>query len=173
MIPVQIQWNTIESVVITMSRKCQLLMGYCNKGLGHSNTDRIERFVIEATSSSLKVLFANICYRLQLLAEETRELYRYRGDESTHASIMWKGNGVVVCTNREYQFSSKKNDQEPSNRCHGISGCKISSRYIPLTFHVNSSLPESSNSMSTTGSWLGSMTGHHSNRIEEITTITD
>ena len=63
-----------------------------------------------------------------------------------------KGNGVVVCTNREYQFSSKKNDQEPSNRCHGISGCKTNSRYNPFTFHVNSSLPELSHSMSTTGS---------------------
>ena len=29
-----------------MSRKCQLLMGYCSKGLEHSNTDRIERFLI-------------------------------------------------------------------------------------------------------------------------------
>ena len=29
-----------------MSRKCQLLMGYCSKGLGNSNTDRIERFLI-------------------------------------------------------------------------------------------------------------------------------
>ena len=173
MIPVQIQWNTIESVVITMSRKCQLLMGYCSKGIGNSNTDRIERFVIGAISSSLKVPFANICYRLQLLAEGKRELYRYRGDESTHASSMWKGNGVVVCTNREYQFTSKKNDNDPSNRCHGISGCKTNSRYNPFTFHVNSSLPELSQSMSTTGSWLGSTTGHHSNRIEGISTITD
>ena len=74
-------------------------MGYCNKGLEHSNTDRIERFVIGAISSSLKVPFSNIRYRLQLLAEETRALYRYRGDESTHASIMRKGNGLVVCTN--------------------------------------------------------------------------
>ena len=71
-----------------MSRKCQLLMGYCSKGIGRSNTNRIERFQIEATSSSLKVPFSNICYRLQLLAEETRALYRYRGDESTHASSM-------------------------------------------------------------------------------------
>ena len=63
-------------------------MGYCNKGLEHSNTDRIERFVIGATSSSLKEPFPNIRYRLQLLAEETRALYRYRGDESTHASSM-------------------------------------------------------------------------------------
>ena len=135
-----------------MSRKCQLLMGYCSKGLRNSNIDRIERFLIGSTSSSLKVPFSNICYRLQLLAEETRELYRYRGDESTHASIMRKGNRVVVCTNREYQFSSKKNDHDPSNRCHGISGYKTSSRYNPFTFHVNSSLPESSNSMSTTDS---------------------
>ena len=74
-----------------MSRKCQLLMGYCSKGLGNSNTNRIERFVIGATSSSLKVPFSNICYRLQLLAEETRALYRYRGDESTHASSMRYG----------------------------------------------------------------------------------
>ena len=63
-------------------------MEQCSKGPGHSNTNRIERFVIEAISSSLKVPFSNIRYRLQLLAEETRELYRYRGDESTHASIM-------------------------------------------------------------------------------------
>ena len=135
-----------------MSRKCQLLMGYCSKGIGNSNTNRIERFVIGAISSSLKVPFSNICYRLQLLAEETRELYRYRGDESTHASIMRKGNGVVVCTNRECQFTSKKNYQEPSSRCHGISGCKTNSRYNPFTFHVNSILPELSQSMSTTGS---------------------
>ena len=74
-----------------MSRKCQLVMGYCSKGPGRSNTNRIERFVIEATSSSLKVPISNICYRLQLLAEETRELYRYRGDESTHASSMRYG----------------------------------------------------------------------------------
>ena len=135
-----------------MSRKCQLVMEYCSKGLGNSNTDRIERFQIEATSSSLKVPFTNICYRLQLLAEETWELYRYRGDKSTHASSMRKGNRVVVCTKRECQFTSKKNDQEPSNRCHGISGCKTSSRYNPFTFHVNSILPELSQSMSTTGS---------------------
>ena len=173
MIPVQIQWNTIESVVITMSRKCQLLMGYCSKGIGNSNTDRIERFVIGAISSSLKVPFSNICYRLQLLAEGIHALNRCRGDESTHASSMWKGNGVVVCTNREYQFTSKKNDQEPSNRCHGISGYKTNSRYNPFTFHVNSSLPELSQSMSTTGSWLGSITGLNSNRIEGITTNTD
>ena len=89
LIPVQIQWNTIESVVITMSRKCQLVMGCCSKGPGRSNTDRIERFVIEATSSSLKVPFSNIRYRLQLLAEGKRELYRYRGDKSAHASSMW------------------------------------------------------------------------------------
>ena len=63
-------------------------MGYCSKGLERSNTDRIERFQIEATSSSLKVPFSSIRYRLQLLAEGKRELYRYRGDESTHASIM-------------------------------------------------------------------------------------
>ena len=63
-------------------------MGYCNKGPGRSNTNRIERFQIEATSSSFKVPFSNIRYRLQLLAKETRELYRYRGDESTHASSM-------------------------------------------------------------------------------------
>ena len=173
MIPVQIQWNTTESVVITMSRKCQLLMGYCSKGLEHSNTDRIERFVIRATSSSLKVPFSSIRYRLQLLAEETRELYRYRGDKSAHASSMWTGNGVVVCTNRECQFTSKKNDHAPSNRCHGISGYKTSSRHNPFTFHVNSSLPELSQSMSTTGSWLGSITGLNSNRTEGITTITD
>ena len=88
-LPVHSQWNTTESVVITMSRKCQLVMEQCSKGLGNSNTDRIERFVIGATSSSLKEPFSNIRYRLQLLAEETRELYRYRGDESTHASSMW------------------------------------------------------------------------------------
>ena len=173
MIPVQIQWNTTESVVITMSRKCQLLMGYCSKGIGNSNTNRIERFLIGATSSSLKVPFSNICYRLQLLAEGKRELYRYRGDESAHASIMWKGNRVVVCTNRECQFTSKKNDHIPSNRCHGISGYKTSSRYSPFTFHVNSSLPELSHSMCTTDNWLGSMTRLNSNRIEGITTITD
>ena len=63
-------------------------MGYCSKGIGRSNTDRIERFVIGAISSSLKVPFSNICYRLQLLAEGKRELYRYRGDKSVHASIM-------------------------------------------------------------------------------------
>ena len=63
-----------------------------------------------------------------------------------------RGNGVVVCTNRECQFTSKKNDHAPSNRCHGISGCKTSNRYNPFTFHVNSSLPESSNSMITTES---------------------
>ena len=63
-------------------------MEQCSKGLERSNTNRIERFQIEATSSSLKVPFSNIRYRLQLLAEETRELYRYRGDESTHASRM-------------------------------------------------------------------------------------
>ena len=63
-------------------------MGYCNKGIGNSNTDRIERFVIEAISSSLKVPFSNICYCLQLLAEGKRDLYRYRGDESAHASSM-------------------------------------------------------------------------------------
>ena len=142
MIPVHSQWNITESVVITMSRKCQLLMGYCSKGPGHSNTDRIERFQIEATSSSLKVPFSSIRYRLQLLAEGKRELYRYRGDESAHASSMWTGNGVVVCTNRECQFSSKKNALDPSNRCHGISGYKTSSRHNPFTFHVNSSLPE-------------------------------
>ena len=173
MIPVQIQWKITDSVVITMSRKCQLLMEQCSKGLKHSNTDRIERFQIEATSSSLKVPFSNICYRLQLLAEGIHALNRNRGDESTHASIMWKGNRVVVCTNRECQFTSKKNDHDPSNRCHGISGYKTSSRHNPFTFHVNSSLPESSHSMSTTGSWLGSITGLNSNRIEEITTITD
>ena len=135
-----------------MSRKCQLLMEQCSKGPGCSNTNRIERFQIEATSSSLKVPFSNICYRLQLLAEETWELYRYRGDKSTHASSMRKGNRVVVCTKRECQFTSKKNYQEPSSRCHGISGCKTNSRHNPLTFHVNSSLPELSQSMSTTGS---------------------
>ena len=63
-------------------------MGYCNKGLGRSNTDRIERFVIGAISSSLKVPFTNICYRLQLLAEGIHALNRNRGDESTHASSM-------------------------------------------------------------------------------------
>ena len=63
-------------------------MGCCSKGLERSNTNRIERFVIGATSSSLKELFTNICYRLQLLAEETRALNRYRGDESAHASSM-------------------------------------------------------------------------------------
>ena len=173
MIPVQIQWNTTESVVITMSRKCQLLMEQCSKGPGNSNTDRIERFVIGSISSSLKVPFSDICYRLQLLAEGIRALNRCRGDESTHASIMWKGNRVVVCTNRECQFTSKKNDQEPSNRCHGISGCKTNSRYNPFTFHVNSSLPELSQSMSTTDSWFGSITGLHNNRIEGISTITD
>ena len=98
-LPVQIQWKITELVVITMSRKCQLLMGYCNKGLEHSNTNRIERFLIGAISSSLKEPFTNICYRFQLLAEGKRELYRYWGNESTHASIMWTGNGVVVCTN--------------------------------------------------------------------------
>ena len=77
-------------------------MGYCSKGLEHSNTDRIERFVIEAISSSLKVPFSNICYRLQLLAEGIHALNRNRGDESAHASSMRKGNRVVVCTNREY-----------------------------------------------------------------------
>ena len=66
-------------------------MEQCSKALGNSNTDRIERFVIEAISSSLKVPFSNICYRLQLLAEGKRELYRYRGDESTHASSMRYG----------------------------------------------------------------------------------
>ena len=135
-----------------MSRKCQLLMGYCSKGIGNSNTNRIERFVIGSISSSLKVAFSNICYRLQLLAEETWELYRYRGDKSTHASSMRKGNRVVVCTKRECQFTSKKNDHDPSNRCRGISGYKTSSRHNPFTFHVNSSLPELSQSMSTTDS---------------------
>ena len=173
MIPVQIQWNITESVAITMSRKCQLLMGYCSKGIEHSNTNRIERFVIGAISSSLKEPFSNIRYRLQLLAEGIYVLYRYRGDESAHASSMRKGNRVVVCTNGECQFSSKKNDHDPSNRCHGISGCKTSSRYNPFTFHVNSSLSELSQSISTTGSWLGSITGLNSNRIEGITTITD
>ena len=66
-------------------------MGYCSKGLGNSNTDRIERFVIGAISSSLKVPFSNIRYRLQLLVEGKRELYRYRGDESAHASSMRYG----------------------------------------------------------------------------------
>ena len=63
---------------------------------------------------------------------------------------MIRGNGVVVCTNRECQFTFKKSDPDPSNRCHGISGCKTNSRYNPLTFHVNSSLPELSHSISTT-----------------------
>ena len=173
MIPVQIQWIITESVVITMSRKCQLLMGYCNKGPGHSNTNRIERFQIEATSSSLKVpLPINVIvysywqkrYGNCIDTEEMRVHTRVACD---------KGNGVVVCTNRECQFSSKKNDHDPSNRCHGISWYRTSSRYNPFTFHVNSSISESSNSMSTTGSWLGSMTRLHSNRIEGITTITD
>ena len=66
-------------------------MGYCSKGLGNSNTDRIERFQIEATSSSLKVPFSNICYRLQLLEEGIYVLNRCRGDESTHASSMRYG----------------------------------------------------------------------------------
>ena len=74
-----------------MSRKCQLVMEQCSKGLGNSNTDRIERFQIEATSSSLKVPFSNICYRLQLLAEGIHALNRNRGDESTHASSMRYG----------------------------------------------------------------------------------
>ena len=134
-----------------MSRKCQLLMGYCSKGLERSNTDRIERFQIEATSSSLKVfpIYAIVYSYWQkrhgncIDTEEMRVHTRVACD---------KGNGVVVCTNRECQFSSKKNDQEPSNRCHGISGCKTNSRYNPFTFHVNSSLPELSQSMSTTGS---------------------
>ena len=173
MIPVQIQWKITELVAITMSRKCQLLIGYCNQGLEHSNTDRIERFLIEAISSSLKVPFTNICYRLQLLAEEMHAMNWCRGDESAHASSMWKGNRVVVCTNRECQFTSKKNDHDPSNRCHGISWYKTNSRYNPFTFHVNSSLPELSQSMSTTENWFGSITRYHSNRIEGITTITD
>ena len=63
-------------------------MEQCSKALGNSNTDRIERFLIEAISSSLKVPFSNICYRLQLLAEGIRALNRYRGDESAHASSM-------------------------------------------------------------------------------------
>ena len=74
-----------------MSRKCQLLMGYCSKGIGRSNTNRIERFQIEATSSSLKVPFSNIRYRLQLLEEGIYVLNRCRGDESAHASIMRQG----------------------------------------------------------------------------------
>ena len=132
-----------------MSRKCQLLMGYCNKGLGRSNTNRIERFQIEATSSSLKVfpIYAIVYSYWQkgngncIDTEEMRVYTRVACD---------KGNGVVVCPNREYQFSSKKNDHDPSNRCHGISGCKTSSRHNPFTSHVNSSLPELSQSMSTT-----------------------
>ena len=32
-----------------------------------------------------------MCYRLQLLAEETRELYRYRGDESTREYHVIRG----------------------------------------------------------------------------------
>ena len=173
-------WFQFKSNEIPQNRLSLRWVGSANywwdiavKGLEHSNTNRIERFVIGAISSSLKEPFSNIRYRLQLLAEGKRELYRYRGDESTHASIMWKGNRVVVCTNREYQFSSKKNALDPSNRYHGISGCKTSNRYNPFTFHVNSSLSELSQSMSTTGSWLGSITGYHSNRIEGITTITD
>ena len=135
-----------------MSRKCQLVMGYCSKGPGCSNTNRIERFQIEATSSSLKEHFPiyAIVYSFWqkgngncIDTEEMRVHTRVACD---------KGNGVVVCTNREYQFSSKKNDHTPSNRCHGISGCKTSSRHNPFTFHVNSSLSESSQSMSTTGS---------------------
>ena len=125
-----------------MSRKCQLLMGYCNQGPGHSNTDRIERFLIEATSSSLKVplpinvIVYSYWQKRNGNCIDTEEM-RVHTRVACH-----KGNGVVVCTNREYQFSSKKNDQEPSNRYHGISGYKTSSRYNPFTFHVNSSLPE-------------------------------
>ena len=63
-------------------------MGYCSKGIGNSNTDRIERFVIGSISSSLKVPLSNIRYRLQLLAEGIHALNRNRGDESTHASSM-------------------------------------------------------------------------------------
>ena len=63
-------------------------MEQCSKALGNSNTDRIERFLIGAISSSLKVPFSNICYRLQLLAEGIYALNRCRGDESTHASSM-------------------------------------------------------------------------------------
>ena len=63
-------------------------MGCCSKGPEHSNTYRIERFQIEAISSSLKEPFSSMCYRLQLLAEGIRALNRYRGDESAHASIM-------------------------------------------------------------------------------------
>ena len=55
-------------------------MGYCSKGLEHSNTDRIERFLIGSISSSLKVPFSNICYRLQLLAEGIYALNRCRGE---------------------------------------------------------------------------------------------
>ena len=174
MIPVQIQWNTIESVVITMSRKCQLLMGYCSKGLEHSNTDRIERFLIAKRHHPrwkyhfpIYVIVYSYWQKGNGNCIDTEEM-------RVHTRVACdKGNGVVVCTNRECQFSSKKNDQEPSNRCHGISWYRTNSRYNPFTFHVNSSLPELSQSMSTTDSWLGSITGLHNNRIEEITTITD
>ena len=135
-----------------MSRKCQLLMGCCSMGIGNSNTNRIERFVIGATSSSLKVplpinvIVYSYWQKRHGNCIDTEEM-RVHTRVSCH-----KGNGVVVCTNREYQFTSKKNDHDPSNRCHGISGYRTNSRYIPFTFHVNSSLPESSHSMSTTDS---------------------
>ena len=71
-------------------------------GIGNSNTDRIERFQIEATSSSLKVpLPINVIVYSYwqkgngncIDTEEMRVHTRVACD---------KGNGVVVCTNREY-----------------------------------------------------------------------
>ena len=157
-----------------MSRKCQLLMGYCSKGIGNSNTNRIERFLIaKRHHPRWKYLFP--IYAIVYSFWQKRHGNCIDTEEMrVHTRVACdKGNGVVVCTNRECQFSSKKNDHDPSNRCHGISGYKTSSRYNPFTFHVNSSLSESSQSMSTTDSWLGSITGYHSNRIEGITTNTD
>ena len=72
-------------------------MGYCSKGLGNSNTDRIERFVIGSTSSSLKVpLPINVIVYSYwqkgngncIDTEEMRVHTRVACD---------KGNGVVAC----------------------------------------------------------------------------
>ena len=66
-----------------------------------------------------------------------------------------KENGVVICAKELYKFPSKKIESnkrmimKSETIIYGGSGYRTSNRCIPFIYHAESSLPESSQSIST------------------------
>ena len=150
MIPVHRQWNTTESVVITVSWECQLLIGYCNTVPVLCNIDRIERFLVAKRRHPRSKTISQWFDRLQVLTEETRGLNRYRGGESIYASCMWNRNGVVACNQWMLPDCIQEERQITilvTNATEVLNTEPVMNSSILFSFHRESSLPESSHPM--------------------------